>query len=389
MKKKDIDFFTAKAREIHGNKYDYSESVYTGRHKKLKILCKTHGEFEVTPGNHYKGQGCPFCRKKIDIKPFADKFFENAVSVHGNKYDYSRVHYKTALTKVEIICKIHGSFFQTPNNHVSKRKGCRLCAIEKSRKQKVPYVRTTPVYKRNKVSRDTGRDNKNRRILIWAKKLKLVRDTGGKCQVCSEDRFWVLCFHHRNPKDKKDNITRLSKVRYEQLLEEAKKCDLLCQNCHRELHLDRKRDSSILNKKLCLEYKNIRGCAYCGYNKCLDSLEFHHTDDTTKTFKISNNIIDEVWKTVDDIPEEVKEELNKCTVLCRNCHQIEHTDVGFIKDNEKEILEKSITLVSKNKIDVNRILSLHKQRLDRFEISKLLKCSPGRVYEILKAHRCT
>ena len=56
-------------------------------------------------------------------------FIEKAKAVHGNKYDYSKVDYKTAKTKVEIICPKHGSFFQKPNDHLS-RKGCIECGKE-------------------------------------------------------------------------------------------------------------------------------------------------------------------------------------------------------------------------------------------------------------------
>lgn len=54
--------FVEKARNVHGDKFDYSESVYTGRHKKLKITCPDHGPFEQTAGNHLNGQECWWCR---------------------------------------------------------------------------------------------------------------------------------------------------------------------------------------------------------------------------------------------------------------------------------------------------------------------------------------
>jgi hypothetical protein len=50
------------------------------------------------------------------------------IKVHGNKYLYNKVNYKGALTKVTIICKIHGEFEQTPSNHHSQKNGCKQCA---------------------------------------------------------------------------------------------------------------------------------------------------------------------------------------------------------------------------------------------------------------------
>jgi hypothetical protein len=54
-------------------------------------------------------------------------FAEKAKKVHSDKYDYSLVEYKSAKTKVKIICNKHGVFEQTPSNHLSG-KGCRFCA---------------------------------------------------------------------------------------------------------------------------------------------------------------------------------------------------------------------------------------------------------------------
>lgn len=53
-------------------------------------------------------------------------FVERAISIHGDKYDYSKVNYSSTYFKVEIICLIHGSFFQAPKTHF-KGSGCKLC----------------------------------------------------------------------------------------------------------------------------------------------------------------------------------------------------------------------------------------------------------------------
>lgn len=54
--------FADKARKVHGNKYDYSNTEYTTVHKKINILCPEHGEFWQSPANHLSGEnGCPDC----------------------------------------------------------------------------------------------------------------------------------------------------------------------------------------------------------------------------------------------------------------------------------------------------------------------------------------
>jgi len=56
-----------------------------------------------------------------------EEFVEKVKEVHGNKYDYSKVDYKTTKEKVIIICPIHGEFLQHPHHHLAGR-GCRKCA---------------------------------------------------------------------------------------------------------------------------------------------------------------------------------------------------------------------------------------------------------------------
>ena len=55
-----------------------------------------------------------------------EDFISKAIAVHGEKYDYSKVEYVNALTKVTIICPIHGAFEQKPANHL-RGHGCPYC----------------------------------------------------------------------------------------------------------------------------------------------------------------------------------------------------------------------------------------------------------------------
>lgn len=68
-------------------------------------------------------------------------------------------------------------------------------------------------------------------------KVKLVKEFGGKCKICNYDRYvGALDFHHINPSEKKFEISTTGATRsYEKTLEEAKKCILVCSNCHREI----------------------------------------------------------------------------------------------------------------------------------------------------------
>ena len=130
--------FISKARNIHGDKYDYSLVDYKNNSTQVEIICMEHGKFIQPPKDHLSGRGCPTCgreRSNEDIKSrmmlSKDEFIKRANEVHGDKYDYSLVDYKDTRTKVEIICPVHGSFFQSPNKHMQGN-GCKVCGRERT-----------------------------------------------------------------------------------------------------------------------------------------------------------------------------------------------------------------------------------------------------------------
>ena len=120
------EIFIDKAMKVHGQKYDYSQVDYVNSKTKVKIICKEHGMFEQTPDKHINGKcGCPSCSG--NVRNNAQSFINKARLVHGNKYDYSQVDYVSNRKNVKIICPLHGVFEQTPTNHLSG-KGCCVCA---------------------------------------------------------------------------------------------------------------------------------------------------------------------------------------------------------------------------------------------------------------------
>ena len=98
--------FIDRATKVHNGKYDYSLVRYESAKGKVVIICPVHGEFRQVSIRHLLGSGCPRCSNRITTKDFIKK----AMKVHGDKYDYSLVDYKTAYSKVTIICREHGKF---------------------------------------------------------------------------------------------------------------------------------------------------------------------------------------------------------------------------------------------------------------------------------------
>lgn len=59
------DEFIERVQKIHGNKFDYSKTVYKTSHEKIKIICPIHGEFEQVANYHMIGCGCPKCSHMV------------------------------------------------------------------------------------------------------------------------------------------------------------------------------------------------------------------------------------------------------------------------------------------------------------------------------------
>ena len=196
-RRKPVEKFIEQAREVHGDKYDYSKVKIINNHTPVIIICPEHGEFLQAPSNHLKGQGCPHCYgyikftteqfiqraeaihgkgtfdySMVDYKGYAyniklkcntcgriftilagnillgygciecsynnmrlgkEEWVKRAKEVHGERYDYSRVKYKSLRDEVEIGCPVHGFFMQNARSHIQGR-GCRLCAYDTRRK---------------------------------------------------------------------------------------------------------------------------------------------------------------------------------------------------------------------------------------------------------------
>ncbi len=124
-KKLTILEFIEKAKSLHGIKYDYSLVEYVNYNTKIKIICSIHGIFEQTPNNHLSGKGCAMCYREKQTSN-TDNFIIQANKIHKNKYDYSLVNYKNSMSKVIILCSIHGKFEQTPNAHLNGQ-NCSKC----------------------------------------------------------------------------------------------------------------------------------------------------------------------------------------------------------------------------------------------------------------------
>jgi hypothetical protein len=176
--------FVEKACKVHDDKYDYSRVNYVNSTSKVCIICREHGEFWQTPSQHLMGDGCPKCGGCY--VPSTEEWITSARKVHGNKYDYSKVKYVNARTKVCIICKKHGEFWQIPSNH-TKGTGCPKCgkiaAADINRLSKEEFIKMVNEVHHGKYNYD---------------KIKYVNDNTKVCIICPEHgEFWQRPHDHK------------------------------------------------------------------------------------------------------------------------------------------------------------------------------------------------
>lgn len=115
-------------RDTHGDRYDYSETVYSNSSTKVAVFCSNHGEFRILPTHHRNGVGCSKCYFESQ-KMSTEEFISRSKEIWEDSFDYSLVYdLSVGSKKAQIFCKNHGIFFyQDPRNHIRGHAGCPKC----------------------------------------------------------------------------------------------------------------------------------------------------------------------------------------------------------------------------------------------------------------------
>lgn len=131
--------FERLARELHGDKYNYSQvGEIIKKSQLVTIGCPVHGPYQQRVDLHLLGHGCPECygqSNKWDAKERARRFLEKAHNMHGEQFDYSEMNYVDKRTPIRIRCKKHDYWFTCkPDEHVHVRSGgcCPYCTAPNS-----------------------------------------------------------------------------------------------------------------------------------------------------------------------------------------------------------------------------------------------------------------
>jgi hypothetical protein len=205
-------------RKTHGNKCNYTEFVYLHSHIKGTILCPECGEFEQTARGHLIGTGCPKCK---GWHKTTEEIIKQFRKVHGDKFDYSKFVYSGSHKKSIIICKIHGEFLQTANNH-KLGKGCLKCrGIGKTTKEVIKELKKAHGDKYD-YSKFEYIDYKTKGIIICEIHGEFLQSStshksGKGCPKCSG-------MYRRTPEEAKKELLEIhnGKYSYPNFLEEYK-----------------------------------------------------------------------------------------------------------------------------------------------------------------------
>ena len=141
--------FIAKAKAVHGDRYDYSKVEYVNSQTKVCIICKEHGEFLQVPYTHLNGHGCSKCAyKRVRHRHIysQEEIIDKIRSLYGNRYSFEKVEYKAMKNPIILVCHEkdangveHGEFMMRPDNIFSGKQGCPKCYDDRrSRLQRKP-----------------------------------------------------------------------------------------------------------------------------------------------------------------------------------------------------------------------------------------------------------
>jgi len=224
-KKLTTEEFIKKAKNIHGDKYDYSLVEYKNNKTKVKIICPIHDVFEQRPGSHLKGCDCPKCKgkyeksyKKLNISTydtFQPQLDPYGIKCRRNEDDenilevkcmYCDRWYKPSYTSVQRkINAINGKITGERNLYCSDE--CK---------------KTCPTYRQILYPKDY-KINTSREVQPELRKLVLKRDNY-TCQKCGVTNTELHCHHYEgvevNPVESAD----------------IDQCITLCKECHNNIH---------------------------------------------------------------------------------------------------------------------------------------------------------
>lgn len=206
-------------------------------------------------------------------------FIQKAQQIHGNKFDYSLVEYKSSNIKVKIICSIHGIFEQQPSNHLQGKK-CNFCA-KNTKKNIEDFILEAKKIHNDKYNYDLSNyiDAKTKIVIVCSKhgafnQRPNAHLSGKGCQSCQES--------HGERKIKiflnKNNINFITQHKF-----------INCINPFTNKKLPF--DFYLPDYNICIEYDGEQHFKLTNHSKTFNDLKNIKSRDKIKTnFCLTNNI---------------------------------------------------------------------------------------------------
>lgn len=124
-------YFINKSKEIHGDRYIYDYVNYIDCYTKVKLICKKHGEFFISPTSHWQKVGCCKCGDDSHgnkTRKTSEQYNNEIAIIHNNRYYIKEGTYIDVKTKIPHFCNVQKEWINLTPNHVLEGMGCRKCA---------------------------------------------------------------------------------------------------------------------------------------------------------------------------------------------------------------------------------------------------------------------
>ena len=212
--KKTEEQFIKDSKEKFGDRFDYSKCKYTGTKNNITLICKIcKTEFIVNSHNHLNSVdgGCKICaiKKVSESKRLTQEEVIKRCKERENEkeYDYSKIKYIDAYTKIEIVCKKHGSFWMLPYNFYGNYQDCPRCFESKAEKEIENFLISKNIAYKHQMSFPDLKDERKLFYDFYLEKQNLLIECQGEQHYRpveyfgGEEKFKLQKYHDKLKKE--------------------------------------------------------------------------------------------------------------------------------------------------------------------------------------------
>ena len=183
--------FIAEAKDIYGDRYDYSKVAYKNSEHRVVVTCPVHGDFQVYAREHLDGKGCPKCEK-------GKKFIAKLKEKFGDKFGLDEFVYESSTSPVTLICFTHGAFSKLPHAILNSKCGCPDCGNELMRQLQQQAHEDSVRRKEDERQRqiEAERKAKEEAQYYWNQKIQNILNSDANSNDYWDTDFFGFDLHH-------------------------------------------------------------------------------------------------------------------------------------------------------------------------------------------------